>query len=673
MTESTPQRAAGQRPRPGRSVRPLPSVQSVSPVRPVPTGPQTASAAAPGPLQRPSGAGPRRVVARRPLTRETAPERARVDGQPQANAEIMALWDAGCAEAQALAQRYRVLARQLPSPTTAATAAATAADGFGDSPARVAVGQGVENIPEADSAEADSPEVVSREAGGDESDSRELELAHLRIATALRLTRFAAQRLLSEARTAVEGFPRCLELLECGAMGASWFRRILRGASDLTPAGRRALDDMIAQWDLRITAERFARELSLLLSWVRADGGETPMPPPDALRRVEITPRTDEGTASLSVIGPMPEILSLGRRLDETARAVQVAQRAALASGAEIPFDDGTLTGARMPMSLARLRYEVMSRTVLSSEGVEVPRNRFRLSVTVPALTLLGVSEAPATLDGITPLPAEMARELAGHEDVWYRVLTDPTTGAFLPLAAQRCTPTPAMLEHLRLRGATCAVPGCTRRTSWASEADHIEEFDRSGLGAGGLTELENLHLLCWAHHQDKTDGRLDPQRLHGPRLRPRPRSREHSAPPSQAIVAPPTIAAPQSAIEPESATASPTAAAPPGATTHTASPRTVTPPTAAAPAATSPRAVPESGAVFDPGRTLWLLGDDLRVSVQDDRDLVTPHVVDRLLDAWNLRKRRRAQERDRQAEENQARDDAAQRRRQRDAEPPPF
>lgn len=117
-------------------------------------------------------------------------------------------------------------------------------------------------------------------------------------------------------------------------------------------------------------------------------------------------------------------------------------------------------------------------------------------------------------LEGTIPIPAAMARELAGQSQTWYRVLTDACSGAFLPLPAKRYTPTRAMLEHLRLRNATCAVPGCTRSTSWASEADHIQEYDHGDPNSGGLTEIENLHLLCWQHHRAKTAGLLDPTRL---------------------------------------------------------------------------------------------------------------------------------------------------------------
>src|SRR5699024_9227521 len=121
--------------------------------------------------------------------------------------------------------------------------------------------------------------------------------------------------------------------------------------------------------------------------------------------------------------------------------------------------------------------------------------------------TLLGIENAPGLLDGIHPIPPQMARQLAGSENTWHRVLTDPTTGAFLPLPADRYVPTPEMLEYLRLTFPVCAVPGCTRPTSWASQIDHIQEYHHNHPETGGTTEIPNLHPLCWRHHQMKTAG----------------------------------------------------------------------------------------------------------------------------------------------------------------------
>src|SRR5699024_234663 len=85
------------------------------------------------------------------------------------------------------------------------------------------------------------------------------------------------------------------------------------------------------------------------------------------------------------------------------------------------------------------------------------------------------------------------------------------TTGAFLPLPADRYVPTPELLEYLRLTFPVCAVPGCTRPTSWASQIDHIQEYHHTHPETGGTTEIPNLHPLCWRHHQMKTAGLLDP------------------------------------------------------------------------------------------------------------------------------------------------------------------
>src|SRR5699024_3150055 len=89
--------------------------------------------------------------------------------------------------------------------------------------------------------------------------------------------------------------------------------------------------------------------------------------------------------------------------------------------------------------------------TILDTGTTPVPRERFRLTITVPALTLLGIENTPGLLDGIHPIPPQMTRQLAGSENTWHRVLTDPTPGAFLPLPADRYVPTPEMLQYLRL------------------------------------------------------------------------------------------------------------------------------------------------------------------------------------------------------------------------------
>jgi hypothetical protein len=347
------------------------------------------------------------------------------------------------------------------------------------------------------------------------------EVDTLRAGLGLRVTRSTAGWQLRDAYQAVHMLPRALARLESGAMPSAWFQRMLRSARPLTDESRRDLDLVISTWSMEISPERFFTLLRALVEHLREreSGAEQAL---KIERSVELLPTGIPGMGVLQISGPIPEILSQWKSLDESARAVQSAQRVALRDGTPIPHDpDGVVLETGRALPLSQLRFLLITGAELDVDGVAVPAERFRLNVTVPVLTLLGASDEPGMLDGVTPLPPTMARSLAASCTVWFRILTDPSCGAFLPLPAERCTPTPAMLEHLRLRNGQCAVPGCTRPTSWASECDHIEEFRRGTPDAGGPTSIENLHLLCWQHHLDKTNGLLDPVRYVTPATQP--------------------------------------------------------------------------------------------------------------------------------------------------------
>ncbi|MGO3210535.1 HNH endonuclease signature motif containing protein [Brachybacterium sp. AOP42-C2-15] len=358
-----------------------------------------------------------------------------------------------------------------------------------------------------------APSFHDTESEGYDEDVADAEL--LSVALALRCTRTVADRILHDAHVAVTQLPRTLIRLGSGEYPAAWFDRILRRTRHLTPRQMEHVDAAASLWPTTLTTEQFHQRLSRLLSRLESQQETPAHVTPEGRRRVELLPTRDDGIGCLRVIGPAPEILALAQRLDSAARAVQAAQRHALEAGEAPPMDPrGTVAATAMTASLALIQYDLLGGASLDTDGVQVPKPRFRLNITVPVMTMLGGSQEPGLLEGTIPIPAAMARELAGQSETWYRVLTDPCSGAFLPLPAESYTPTRAMLEHLRLRNTTCAVPGCTRTTSWASEADHIEEYNRGDPERGGLTEIENLHLLCWQHHRAKNAGLIDPTRL---------------------------------------------------------------------------------------------------------------------------------------------------------------
>ena len=97
---------------------------------------------------------------------------------------------------------------------------------------------------------------------------------------------------------------------------------------------------------------------------------------------------------------------------------MQKAQRAALQDDAEgpFPFDiDGDLAERGRALSLATLRYAILTHSVLDIDPVQETRSPYKILVTVPVTTLLGMDDSPAMLDGLTPIPAERARDLAAR------------------------------------------------------------------------------------------------------------------------------------------------------------------------------------------------------------------------------------------------------------------
>ncbi|HEX9229109.1 MAG TPA: DUF222 domain-containing protein, partial [Arthrobacter sp.] len=129
--------------------------------------------------------------------------------------------------------------------------------------------------------------------------------------------------------------------------------------------------------------------------------------------------------------------------------------------------------------------------------GVPVPRAQ--VLVTVPVMSLLGVTEEPAMLDGYGPIPPSMARRLvADGADSFHRVLVDPRDGAPLEIGRTSYRVTKALRQWLRLRDAKCSFPACNN-ASLDNDADHLLAW-----ADGGTTGISNLGQPCRKHHRLK-------------------------------------------------------------------------------------------------------------------------------------------------------------------------
>jgi len=210
-------------------------------------------------------------------------------------------------------------------------------------------------------------------------------------------------------------------------------------------------------------------------------------------RRMEYTPDKD-GMAWVSLYLPGDTACAIWNRTTATARGLQC------------PGEERTLTQLRPDIAASLL---LGAGNALGGEsgagpaGVtaigKVPTSRADVLVTVPVFALLGLTDEPATLDGLGPIPTSMARKLvAGGAESFYRVLVDPRDGAPLEIGRKNYRLTPAIKRWIRLRDAQCTFPGCTNRTP-DNETDHLQAWEH-----GGTTNVSNLAQLCRKHHRLK-------------------------------------------------------------------------------------------------------------------------------------------------------------------------
>ncbi|MGY4856974.1 HNH endonuclease signature motif containing protein [Cryobacterium sp. AP23] len=113
-------------------------------------------------------------------------------------------------------------------------------------------------------------------------------------------------------------------------------------------------------------------------------------------------------------------------------------------------------------------------------------------------MTLLGLDEEPATLEGYGPISPEAARRITANAPSFTRVLTHPESGVILSVDKKQQKITKGMRKVLRVRDETCRFPGCSR-PAVKSDIDHTQDRQYDG-----GTDLDNLAHLCEGHHRLK-------------------------------------------------------------------------------------------------------------------------------------------------------------------------
>ncbi|MFJ6284637.1 DUF222 domain-containing protein [Pseudarthrobacter oxydans] len=318
----------------------------------------------------------------------------------------------------------------------------------------------------------------------------------------------AAAALLAESHALATALPRTLAALGSGTISWAHAREMVDQTVGLDRAGAAALEAHFLDPDTprpagaatigEMPAYRFKAKARTWRERHHPESLEKRHTKGVADRRVEYRPDQD-GMAWLSACLPADQAMAGWNRLN------------ALSRGMQGPHEARTLT---------QLRADTFAQAILTSgtnasigdgagAGTDLTPSssiRAQVLVTVPVVSLMGVTDEPAMLDGFGPIPASMARDLvADGADSFYRVLVDPRDGAPLEIGRSSYRVTKAMRNWLRLRDGQCPFPGCSN-PSLDNEADHLLAWHH-----GGTTGISNLGQPCPKHHKLRHTSRWKP------------------------------------------------------------------------------------------------------------------------------------------------------------------
>ena len=173
---------------------------------------------------------------------------------------------------------------------------------------------------------------------------------------------------------------------------------------------------------------------------------------------------------------------------------------ATTAAGATTTVDGGTVSApaevVQDPRSYPQRMHDALQDACqrLLASGT-LPDNGGVPTVLVITMTAdqFATGAGTATTGHGQPIPVADAAMLTDQADVIPVVLSD--TGGVISYGRMRRNATPHQRRALAARDGGCSFPGCDAPPSW-TEAHHVQRWDH-----GGLTDLNNLTLVCGHHH----------------------------------------------------------------------------------------------------------------------------------------------------------------------------
>lgn len=326
-------------------------------------------------------------------------------------------------------------------------------------------------------------------------------IAASQIACLLRIPERTAQRLLHQAHILSQRHCATLESLREGEISWRHTTLLLHEYDALPDSTAGEVEKKLLPIARECSTNKLAYHARKLRTALHPDCLDDRARTAHARRRVDVEP-ADDAMAWLEIYLPATDAAAIDARLTHAARALRTAGEVR------------TLTQLRVDVLTDLLTQQTPARARTSmdddapgggsddaSDSSATSGIRAHINVTVPVLTLLGVDDAPADLEGYGPIPAEIARRLATHAPSFTRILTHPETGAVLSVGRTTYSVPADLKKWLRVRDRTCRHPGCIVPAS-RCEIDHTRPWSHDG-----TTDHLNLALLCGRHHMLKSEG----------------------------------------------------------------------------------------------------------------------------------------------------------------------
>jgi hypothetical protein len=300
-----------------------------------------------------------------------------------------------------------------------------------------------------------------------------MEYAAVEIATALTLTRRAAETRLGHALALHGPLARVWRHFVAGHIG---FRKVREFVDSLGHLSRELIDGVLDRSlddSPDLTTGQLRARLSRLVMEADPDGSESSFEQGVEDRKV-VSYSNPDFTASLGILSADPS---------DVAAAMAYVDRLAR----HLKTDDE-------PRTLDQIRNDV-ALDLLRGKRFGMKPGGGRVQVTVPAATLERLANEPGSIDGYGPVIAEVARKtvMENVDGQWVFAVTDNGETVGTGTLARR--PTEAQGRRIRSDCPTCMFPGC-RQPSHQCDLDHRKPFSQ-----GGPTHNDNLGPLCRHHH----------------------------------------------------------------------------------------------------------------------------------------------------------------------------